>query len=245
MEEYVGLPFGAHMGFLISALDGDPRGVTRPALPPLPTTVSETVVRDAVTFLQRTSLPIDPRKKWPDGGMPQYGVKGFIPPGHQSQPGKALCVWGDAGWGGLVRQGKYHDKKFSDELVTACVQMVREWNPQPKPTWVTCVPSLRHPDLVPNFAKRLAAALGLPFHMVIAKTDDRPEQKTMANSTQQARNIDGSLELNGQPVPRGPVILVDDMVDSRWTLTVSAWLLRKAGSGDVYPMALSQTGHDE
>jgi len=245
MEEYVDLPFGAHMGFLISALDGDPRGVTRPALPPLPTTVSETVVRDAVTFLQRTSLPIDPRKKWPDGGMPQYGVKGFIPPGHQSQPGKALCVWGDAGWGGLVRQGKYHDKKFSDELVTACVQMVREWNPQPKPTWVTCVPSLRHPDLVPNFAKRLAAALGLPFHMVIAKTDDRPEQKTMANSTQQARNIDGSLELNGQPVPRGPVILVDDMVDSRWTLTVSAWLLRKAGSGDVYPMALSQTGHDE
>ncbi len=245
MEEYVSLPFGAHMGFLISALDGDPRGVTRPALPPLPTTVSETVVRDAVTFLQRTSLPIDPRKKWPDGGMPQYGVKGFIPPGHQSQPGKALCVWGDAGWGGLVRQGKYHDKKFSDELVTACVQMVREWSPQPKPTWVTCVPSLRHPDLVPNFAKRLAAALGLPFHMVIAKTDDRPEQKTMANSTQQARNIDGSLELNGQPVPRGPVILVDDMVDSRWTLTVSAWLLRKAGSGDVYPMALSQTGHDE
>jgi ATP-dependent DNA helicase RecQ len=67
------------------------------------------------------------------------------------------------------------------------------------PTWVTCVPSLRHPDLVPNFAQRLAAALGLPFHMVIAKTDARPEQKTMANSTQQARNIDGSLALNGQP----------------------------------------------
>jgi ATP-dependent DNA helicase RecQ len=81
--------------------------------------------------------------------------------------------------------------------------------------------------------------------MVIAKTDDRPEQKTMANSTQQARNIDGSLALNDQPVPHGPVILVDDMVDSRWTLTVAVWLLRKSGSGDVYPMALSQTGHDE
>ncbi len=245
MEEYVGLPFGAHMGFLINALDGDPRGVTKPALPPLPTTVSEAVVRDAVAFLQRTSLPINPRIKWPDGGMPQYGVKGFTAPDHQSQPGKALCVWGDAGWGGLVQRGKYHDKKFSDQLVMACIQMVRTWNPQPKPTWVTCVPSLRHPDLVPNFAQRLAAALGLPFHMVIAKTDDRPEQKTMANSTQQARNIDGSLGLNGQPVPRGPVILVDDMVDSRWTLTVSAWLLRRSGSGDVWPMVLSQTGHDE
>jgi ATP-dependent DNA helicase RecQ len=245
MQEYVSLPFGEHMGFLIRALDGDPSLVTPPALPPLPADVDEALVRDAIEFLRRTSLPIEPRKKWPDGGMPQYGVKGVIAPGHQAQPGKALCVWGDAGWGGLVRRGKYHDGKFADDLVGACVKMVREWNPQPKPTWVTCVPSLRHPDLVPNFAKRLAAALGLPFHMVIAKTDDRPEQKTMANSTQQARNIDGSLALNDQPVPHGPVILVDDMVDSRWTLTVAAWLLRKSGSGDVYPMALSQTGHDE
>lgn len=245
MQDYVSLPFGEHMGFLIGALDGDPSVVTEPALPPLPATVNTELVKAAVEFLRRTSLPIESRKKWPDGGMPQYGVKGFIAPAHQAESGKALCVWGDAGWGGLVRQGKYHDGYFSDDLVAACVKMIQEWNPQPSPTWVTCVPSLRHPELVPNFAQRLAAALGLPFHMVIAKTDARPEQKTMANSTQQARNIDGSLALNGQPIPPGPVLLVDDMVDSRWTLTVSAWLLRKSGSGAVWPMALSQTGPDE
>lgn len=245
MQEYVSLPFGDHMGFLIGALDGDPNAVSKPALAPLPTGVDTSLVREAVAFLRRTSLPIEPRKKWPDGGMLQYKVKGFIAPGHQPQPGKALCIWGDAGWGGLVRQGKYHDGHFADDLVAACVKMFREWNPRPAPTWVTCVPSLRHPDLVPNFAQRLAMALGLPFHMVIAKTDTRPEQKTMANSTQQARNIDGSLALNGQPVSHGSVLLVDDMVDSRWTLTVSAWLLRKSGSGEVWPMALSQTGHDE
>lgn len=245
MQDYVGLPFGQHMGFLIGALDGDPNLVTPPTLPPMSATVNVELVKAAVAFLRRTSLPIEPRKKWPDGGMPQYNVKGGIAAVHQAQPGKALCVWGDAGWGGLVRQGKYHDGRFSDDLVAACVKMIHEWNPQPAPTWVTCVPSLRHPDLVPNFAKRLATALGLPFHTVIAKTDNRPEQKTMANSTQQARNIDGSLALNGQPVPHGPVLLVDDMVDSRWTLTVSAWLLRKNGSGEVWPMALSQTGHDE
>ena len=67
----------------------------------------------------------------------------------------------------------------------------------------------------------------------------------MQNSAQQARNIDGSLALNGQPVPHGPVLLVDDMVDSRWTLTVSAWLLRANGSGAVWPLALSQTGNDQ
>lgn len=245
MQEYVSLPFGDHMGFLIRALDGDPSVATPPVLPPLPAGVEEALVRDAIAFLRRTTLPIEPRKRWPDGGMPQYGVKGTIAAGYQAQPGKALCVWGDAGWGSLVRQGKYRDGKFADELVGACVSMVTEWNPQPQPTWVTCIPSLRHPDLVPNFAKRLAAALDLPFHMIIAKTDDRPEQKTMANSTQQARNVDGSLALNGQPVPPGPVILIDDMVDSRWTLTVAAWLLRKNGSGDVWPMALSLLGHDE
>ncbi len=245
MQEYVRLPFGDHMSFLIRALDGDDGGVGKPALPPLATGVDEGLVRDAIAFLRRTSLPIEPRKQWPAGGMPHYGVKGALASGHQAQPGKALCVWGDAGWGGLVRQGKYHDGKFADELVAACVKMVREWNPQPKPTWVTCIPSLRHPDLVPNFARRLAAGLGLPFHMVIAKTDNRPEQKTMANSIQQARNIDGSLAINGQPVPQGPVLLVDDMVDSRWTLTVAAWLLRRSGSGEVWPMVLSQTGHDE
>jgi len=245
MQEYVSQPFGQHMGFLIDALDGDSSTVSPPSLPPLSEEVDQLLVREAEEFLCRTSLPIEPRKKWPVGGMPQYGIHTASTIPYQAQPGKALCVWGDAGWGGLVRQGKYHDGHFSDDLVAACVKMIQEWNPQPSPTWVTCVPSLRHPELVPNFAQRLAAALGLPFHMVIAKTDARPEQKTMANSTQQARNIDGSLALNGQPIPPGPVLLVDDMVDSRWTLTVSAWLLRKSGSGAVWPMALSQTGHDE
>ena len=245
MREYVELPHGQHMGFLIRALDGDDTAVGPPALPPLPTTVNDELVREAVEFLRRTALPIEPRKMWPAGGMPQNGVKGNIAAGAQAQPGRALCIWGDAGWGNLVRRGKYRDSRFADDLVGACVRMVVEWAPNPAPTWVTCVPSLRHPELVPAFSARLAKALGLPFHTVIAKTDDRPEQKTMANSTQQARNIDGSLSMNGQPVPTGPVLLVDDMVDSRWTLTVSAWLLRTAGCGEVWPMALSETGHDQ
>ena len=66
----------------------------------------------------------------------------------------------------------------------------------------------------------------------------------MANSTQQARNIDGSIAVNVQKLPEGVVLLVDDMVDSRWTLTVSAWLLRKYGSGEVWPIALAQSGHE-
>jgi ATP-dependent DNA helicase RecQ len=245
MQEYVDLRDG-HMKFLIRALDGDPGEADAPDLPLLTTEADPMLVREAIAFLRRTSLPIDARKKWPDlGGLPQYGLTGRIAPELRSQPGKALCVWGDAGWGSLVRQGKYHDGRFSDDLVGAVVTMLCGWNPQPAPAWVTCIPSLRYPKLVPDFARRLAAALGLPFHAVLRKTDNRPEQKTMANSTQQARNIDGSLALTIEALPVGPVLLIDDMVDSRWTLTVAAWLLRSHGSDVVFPLALSRLGHDE
>ena len=244
MQEYVSLQNG-HMAFLIRALDGDATQVGPTVLPPLPTAVNPALVNEAIAFLRRTSLPIEPRKTWPTGGMPRFAITGRLAAAHQAQEGRALCVWGDAGWGGLVRQGKYRDSRFSDDLVAACAVMYGQWNPQPAPTWVTCVPSLRHPDLVPNFAQRLAATLGLPFHAVIVKTDNRPEQKDMANSAQQARNVDGSLALVNAPLPPGPVLLVDDMVDSRWTLTVAAWLLRSRGSGEVWPLALSETGGGE
>jgi len=241
MRAYVGLPFGAHMTFLIKALDGDVSQVAPPSLPPLPSTTDPKRVQAAVAFLRRSDLPIEPRKLWPVGGMPVYGLSGAIPAQHRAQSGRALCVWGDAGWGSLVRQGKYRDGHFGDELVAACTDMLNRWSPQPAPAWVTCVPSLRHLELVPDFAQRLAGALRLPFHAVLEKTGEQPEQKTMQNSTQQARNVDGALAIIGV-VPPGPVLLVDDMVDSRWTLTVASWLLRSNGCGPVWPLALSQAG---
>jgi len=127
--------------------------------------------------------------------------------------------------------------------VTACAVLLRQWSPQPPPAWVTCIPSRRHPNLVPDLASRLAAVLNLPFHAALEKTDERPEQKTMENSSQQARNIDGSLAVHRTALPAGPVLLVDDMVDSKWTLTIAAYLLTSHGSGPVYPLALASTAH--
>ena len=241
MQEYVGLPSG-HMEFLIRALDGEPGAFAPPDLPALSSTVEPELVREAVAFLRRTSLPIEPRKVWPAGGLPLYDVTGKIEPALQSQEGKALCMWGDAGWGSEVRHGKYREGKFSDDLVAASRQLIEEWGPEPAPRWVTCVPSTRHPNLVPDFAERLAAALGLPFEPVLVRREERPEQKDMENSAQQARNVDGSLGVLEQEVRGEPVLLVDDMVDSRWTLTVAAWLLRSHGSGEVWPFALAQAG---
>ena len=231
-----------HMEFLIRALDGDPGTYRVPNVAPLPATFNDGLSQEAIAFLRRTSLPLEPRRQWPTGGLPHMKVTGRIAPDRQAQPGRVLCMWGDAGWGSLVRQGKPHDGRFADQLVEACAAMVRIWAPQPAPVWVACIPSRRHPNLVPDFARRLAAALNLPFHVVLEKTDDRPAQKQMENSSQQARNVDGSLRIQGN-VPAGAVLLVDDMVDSRWTMTVAAYLLISNGSGPVYPLALASTAN--
>jgi len=242
MQAYVDLPFGEHMRFLVRALDGDPRTVSPPALPPLPAGADDALVQAAVAFLRRTHLPIEPRLQWPVGGMPHDRTSGRIAAGHRAMPGRALSIWGDAGWGALVARGRGVDGRFDDALVDACVAMLKAWSPEPAPAWLACIPSLRRPTLVPDFARRLADALGLPFVAAIACAAPRPEQRSMANGIQQARNLDGALILVGGPLPAGPVLLVDDTVASRWTLTVAAWLLRRGGSGAVYPLALALTG---
>lgn len=244
MQEYVALQHG-HMNFLIRALDGRPGEQEANELPRLSTVPDPGLVREAVVFLKGAEFIIEPRVRWPTGGMPHYGVKGAIPEHQRIENGRALCSWRDAGWGTAVREGKYNTGRFSDELVEACAAMIRKWDPQPKPSWITCIPSLRHTMLVRDFAERLANTLGLEFAMVLRKTDERPEQKAMANSTQQARNLDGAIEISAEHLPSGTVLLIDDLVDSRWTVTVAGWLLRTHGSGPVFPVALSYAGPDQ
>ena len=242
MLEYVRLERG-HMEFLIRALDGDLEGVDLPRLPMLSTGVASSVEQEALIFLRRLDLPIGPRKRWPSlGGLTRYGVIGRIAEEHRAEEGRALCYWGDGGWGEMVRVGKQEDGRFAEELVDAAASLVRRWGPRPKPGWVTCIPSLRLPRLVPDFARRLAVVLGLPFLPVLEQTEPRSEQKSMANSAHQAQNLDGSLTISRSHLPAAAVLLVDDIVGSRWTFTVAAWLLRQRGSGEVWPLALSSLG---
>ena len=229
MQQYVDLESG-HMEFLIRALDGDLGEATAEAHADLAAEPQRRTVLEAIAFVKGAFHEIAPRKR---------GPRKLIPPELRAEPGRTLCHWKDAGWGRLVQSGKYREGRFSDELVEAAVELVRRWSADPAPQWVSCVPSLRHPELVPDFAERLAEALGLPFRPILIKTENRPEQKTMENSAQQVANVWGSLELSGPP-SAAPVLLVDDIVDSRWTFTTAAWLLRSEGSGEVWPLALAQ-----
>jgi ATP-dependent DNA helicase RecQ len=192
-------------------------------------------------FLKTNYQKIKPRKQWPSyNPMPKYGFDGKIEEGLQASEGRALSLWRDAGWGELVIKGKLQDKRFSDELVNACVGMVKFWSPAQKPTWVTCIPSLKNPNIVPDFASRLAIALNLPFFdcIKIAKAQNN-QQKFMVNSFQQTQNLDGVFSIDLEARAYSPCLLIDDIVASGWTLTVASALLRQVGCVNVYPLALA------
>jgi len=220
------------------------------------------LVQAAVNFLRSDTLILEPRLKWPkpvveeiakawpaavelfDTGKP----KAMMPKPLCAEEGRALCVYGDAGWGEAVAHGKYEVGSFSDPLITASAELIqRKWKPTPAPEWVTAIPSQRHSELVREFAERLAEQLGLPFLPALRKRGQTPAQKEMQNSAMQVRNLLKAFDLVAVPsapkgfkIPTGPVLLVDNVVDSRWTLTWAAVLLRQHGSGPVYPFALAK-----
>jgi ATP-dependent DNA helicase RecQ len=207
----------------------------------LPEGYPDALAQAAVDFLGRLENPIRTRKQWPPGFAGEE-MRGKIPTEFQASQGRALCRWGDSGFGELVRRGKQQDRRFGDQLVEAAALLINgRWRPDPVPTWLTCVPSRRHQGLVPDFARRLARRLGLPFVECIRKARDTEPQKTRANSFQQVQNLADAFAVDGESVRPEPVLLADDMVDSRWTFTVLTWLLRRAGSGSVYPFALADT----
>jgi ATP-dependent DNA helicase RecQ len=192
----------------------------------------------AQDHLRRRPLELSLRKQWPpsvDRGARK------IPDGLRLMSGRALSRAGDGGWDPLIRAGKFESGRFDHALVEACVELVAEWRPDPSPCWIAAVPSRRQPDLVPDFARRLAAALSLPFHDLVERTGDGPPQREMQNSAQQAANVHGQFALLGAP-PREAGLLVDDLWYSGWTLTTLGTVLLDAGSGPLHALVLALAG---
>lgn len=242
MQEYVHTK-ECLMAFLSRELS-DPRAQTcgrcgNCSTPKLPDHVLDAqFTLEAVKFLRGAYQVIAPRAQWPFALEPEG--KRTIPVERQNLPGRSLCNYGDAGWGRLVARGKYQERRFSDELVAASAQMImNEWKPAPFPKYVAAVPSLRENKLVRDFAARLAQALQIPFADVVRKVKETKPQKEMANSAQQAANLFDAFAIAG-PIPNGPCLLIDDIFDSRWTLTVIGYLISQNGGGPVYPFTLAK-----
>ncbi len=201
---------------------------------------SQALMLEATRYLRHSEVSLECKKQVAKGAFTVYPFQGSLKASLRAETGRVLARWGDAGWGRWVAEDK-RAGYFRDELVNAMAEMIEQrWCPEPRPTWVTCVPSRNHPALVPNFARRLAARLRLPFVPAVVKHRDNQPQKFQQNRYHQCRNLDGAFAIKAS-IPDGPVLLVDDMVDSAWTLTVVAALLRQAGSGPVWPTALATT----
>lgn len=193
-------------------------------------TVGAETVQRAQQFIKSKFGVIEPRKQFPD--------KTKIESEFQFKGGIVLSNYADAGYGMVVQKGKYLDGYFSDELVDASVKILSEFIKNNNIEWITPVTSKRHPKLVPDFAKRLADRLNIGYFEGIKKLNAE-EQKKFENSDGQYQNANDSFEII--QVKKENILLVDDMVDSRWTFTVCAMKMREMGSGDIYPFALANT----
>ena len=198
--------------------------------PVVPTEIDPALSDAALEFVGRTSIVIEPRKRWPVGvkwgNLSQLG----------NEEGRALAYRGDPGAGaaaaGAIRQGI----GFPAPLVDRMVALIEQWDPEDPPAWVTAVPNSGETDRVSDFAARLAEAIGLPFVPAVVRVAQRPPQSEMYNSAQQLANVRGAFEVH-DPMA-GPALLVDDLVASRWTMTAVGHLLRTAGVDAVLPIAL-------
>ena len=214
------------MMFLQKALnDPSPESCGKCAIctTPLSSEFAHEIGVKAAEFFRKSDIVFKPKKQVKLDVLSEYGIRGNLRE-LRAEEGRILSRWEDAGWGKMVAANK-HQGLFEDELVDAMVEMIRKWHPEPYPIWVTCVPSHRHPELVPSLAKRIAQKLGLPFVDAVHKIKDNQPQKMMHNAYHQAKNLDGVFRVD-ENIPAKPVLLVDDVIDSGWTVTVVAALLK-------------------
>ncbi len=244
---------GCRMAFLQRVLDDptpEPCGrCDRCAGPWYEPGVGEAAVSTARLDLDRVGVELAPRSLWPSGmARLDVPVTGRIAAGHAAAPGRVLARFTDLGLGQRLRDllaGP--DAPVSEELLAACFRVLREWPWEQRPAAVVAVPALRRPLLVGSLAAELARRGRLVDLGSLEFDPGAPPVEAAGNSAYRLRQVWGRFGLTGTQrewlaEAPGPVLLVDDLVDSRWTMTVAARLLRDGGSPAVLPFALAAVG---
>ena len=187
------------------------------------------LIEAAGRHLRSTPIELEVKKMAPDPA----GVMRKIPADALVEPGWALARFGDGGWWPAIERG-LAGGEFEDDVVDALADIVRAAGAD----WITEVPSVRRGDVLMRLAQRVAAALAIPHVALVARIDQRPPQREMANAAQQAANVRGAFRVVGQP-PSGMGVLLDDRRISGWTLAMVGGQLRRAGAERVLPLALA------
>jgi len=210
------------------------------------TEVDDSAAAAARERLHRPGVEILPRQQWPTG-MAALGVQasGRIPAGLVAEPGRALGRLTDVGWGTRLRAllaDDAPDGPVPDDVVAAVVTVLAGWGWSVRPAAVVAMPSRRRPLLVDNLAWRIAEIGRLPY---LGRLAGVPGPRRL-NSAQWLAALWPAFTVPDEVGGRlaglgGPVLLVDDRIDTRWTVTVAARLLREAGAAGVLPFALAVT----
>jgi ATP-dependent DNA helicase RecQ len=198
--------------------------------------------------LSRVGVPVEPRAQWPTG-MDRLGVpvKGKIGADEAMSTGRALARLSDLGWGQRVRDLLREDQPVPESVVKGVVQVLAEWDWQQRPAAVVALPSRGHPQLVGSLAQQISELGRLPLLGTLDLVDGGPTGEPGGNSAFRLagvweRIVVGPELASALAGVRGPVLLVDDLVDSRWTMTIAARAVRQAGAETVLPFALASVG---
>ena len=237
---------GCRMEFLRRALD-DPAAApcgrcdncTGRRWSPTVPAAAQAAARDQ---LRRPGVEIVPRRQWPTG-LAAWGLDlaGRIPTAELAEAGRTVGRLTDLGWSARLREifsTSAGDGPVPDELFDACVTVLAGWDWPARPVGIVAMSSRSRPKLVLDLAERIAAVGRLPLLGTMTSTGPSP---SAANSAHRAAALLGSLRAPELPALDGPVLLVDDRVDTGWTLTVAARALRHAGAPAVLPFALATT----
>jgi ATP-dependent DNA helicase RecQ len=208
-----------------------------------PTGIEQAATASADASLERVGVPIEPRAQWPTGGdRLRIPLRGNIPVGERAEEGRALARLTDLGWGGVLRtlfEGAAADAPMTAGLRDAAIRVLADWPWAQRPASVVAVPSRRRPQLVDSLAQSLAEVGRLPFLGSLPIRNGGPSGEPGGNSVFRLAGLWDRFDASGVEIPDGPVLLVDDIADSRWTLTVAARELRRAGAAAVLPFTLA------
>ncbi len=205
--------------------------------------VSDASASQARDRLRRPGVDVTPRRMWPTG-MKAEGISGRIPATLQAEPGRALGRMTDIGWGNRLREifaDGAPDRPVPDEVFAAVVTVLSAWDWSERPAGVVSMASASRPAMIGDLARRIAGIGRLPYLGEVGYLGEGPGPRRH-NSAQRVRALWNSLTVpEAAASAPGPVLLVDDRIDTGWTITVAAKLLREAGAPGVLPLTLAIT----
>ena len=205
--------------------------------------VDPAVAEDSRQRLTRPGVLLAPRKQWPTGlGKLGLELSGRISDGPAA--GRVIGRLTDLGWGARLRALLADaDAEASDDVVAAAVKVLASWEWDTRPTAVMALDSVRHPLLISSLARKLAE-LGRLTDLGTLEYAPGRRPVTAANSAYRVAALrDSWLPPDSSTIRAagGPVLLVDDLADTGWTLTMAARVVRAAGAPQVLPFALAGT----